>query len=280
MAAARRRQRQPRSGGTRCAKKSCRAHAWRSRPRLRPTRRDAARSCPSSKPRAPFGTYAASWSWLTELSPTRGCGWSARSRTVGRRHRDARARSAPACGRGHRCRGRAHARRTAAASRLTAWRGPSPRHHAMPGERASQPAPAAVTGQVSRATARSPVEVDSAHLEALGVRFEPVAVEVIAEPVRAVATVVPDESRISHVHTRVAGWVEQLDVNTTGERYAGQPLARIFSQELSRHRPSISGARGAGTRPRGDRAGERASTVLGMTRRRSTRSSRAGRSAW
>jgi multidrug efflux pump subunit AcrA (membrane-fusion protein) len=45
--------------------------------------------------------------------------------------------------------------------------------------------------------------------------------------------VVPDESRISHVHTRVAGWVEQLDVNTTGELVrAGQPLARIFSQEL------------------------------------------------
>ena len=43
----------------------------------------------------------------------------------------------------------------------------------------------------------------------------------------------PDESRISHVHTRVAGWVEQLDVNTTGEMVtAGQPLARIFSQEL------------------------------------------------
>jgi Cu(I)/Ag(I) efflux system membrane fusion protein len=35
------------------------------------------------------------------------------------------------------------------------------------------------------------------------------------------------------VHTRVAGWVEQLDVNTTGELVrAGQPLARIFSQEL------------------------------------------------
>jgi Cu(I)/Ag(I) efflux system membrane fusion protein len=35
------------------------------------------------------------------------------------------------------------------------------------------------------------------------------------------------------VHTRVAGWVEQLDVNTTGETVrAGQPLARVFSQEL------------------------------------------------
>jgi multidrug efflux pump subunit AcrA (membrane-fusion protein) len=48
-----------------------------------------------------------------------------------------------------------------------------------------------------------------------------------------VATVVPDESRISHVHTRVSGWIEHLDVNTTGETVrAGQPLAHIFSQEL------------------------------------------------
>jgi Cu(I)/Ag(I) efflux system membrane fusion protein len=44
---------------------------------------------------------------------------------------------------------------------------------------------------------------------------------------------VPDESRISHVHTRVAGWIEELHVNTTGELVqAGQPLARIFSLEL------------------------------------------------
>jgi Cu(I)/Ag(I) efflux system membrane fusion protein len=51
--------------------------------------------------------------------------------------------------------------------------------------------------------------------------------------VRAVATIVPDESRISMVHTRVAGWIEQLDVNTTGEEVrAGEPLAHIFSQEL------------------------------------------------
>ena len=57
--------------------------------------------------------------------------------------------------------------------------------------------------------------------------------ESLTQAVRAVATVVPDESRISHVHTRVSGWVEQLDVNTTGEMVrAGQPLARIFSQEL------------------------------------------------
>ena len=55
----------------------------------------------------------------------------------------------------------------------------------------------------------------------------------LTQETRAVATIVPDESRISHVHARVAGWIEQLDVNTTGELVtAGQPLGRIFSQEL------------------------------------------------
>ena len=80
---------------------------------------------------------------------------------------------------------------------------------------------------------RVPVAVDTSTMQQLGIRLEPVRQEAITQSVRAVATVIPDESRLSHVHTRVAGWVEQLDVNTTGEFVrAGQPLARIFSQEL------------------------------------------------
>lgn len=80
---------------------------------------------------------------------------------------------------------------------------------------------------------RVPVDVTPAMLQQLDVRTEVVRREALTQTLRAVAIVVPDESRISHVHTRVAGWVEQLDVNTTGELVtAGQPLARVFSQEL------------------------------------------------
>jgi Cu(I)/Ag(I) efflux system membrane fusion protein len=80
---------------------------------------------------------------------------------------------------------------------------------------------------------RVPVDVDAASVDEFGIRLEPVREETLAQPVRAVATVVPDESRISHAHTRVAGWVEELFVNTTGQSVrAGEPLARIFSQEL------------------------------------------------
>jgi Cu(I)/Ag(I) efflux system membrane fusion protein len=55
-----------------------------------------------------------------------------------------------------------------------------------------------------------PVEVTPAMLHALGVRIEEVRQETLTQTIQSVATVAPDESRISHAHTRVAGWVEQL----------------------------------------------------------------------
>jgi membrane fusion protein, copper/silver efflux system len=92
---------------------------------------------------------------------------------------------------------------------------------------------AAGTAGSDRSHGRVPVDVTADTVQALGIRLETVGRESLTQDVRAVVTVVPDESRISHVHTRVSGWVEQLDVNTTGEMVrAGQPLLHIFSQEL------------------------------------------------
>jgi biotin carboxyl carrier protein len=83
------------------------------------------------------------------------------------------------------------------------------------------------------ASTHSRVPVEAAVTQSLDIRLETVGRESLRETVRAVATVVPDESRISHIHTRVSGWIEHLDVNTTGEMVReGQPLAHIFSQEL------------------------------------------------
>ena len=89
------------------------------------------------------------------------------------------------------------------------------------------------TPDASSAHSRVPVGVSESTMRRLGIRLSTVALESLTQEVRAVATVVPDESRISHVHTRVSGWVEHLDVNTTGEMvHSGQPLAHISSQEL------------------------------------------------
>jgi multidrug efflux pump subunit AcrA (membrane-fusion protein) len=100
---------------------------------------------------------------------------------------------------------------------------------------AGQPADrsAAAAEPVSGTDTPSRVAVEATAAGSLDIRLETVGRESLTQTVRAVATVVPDESRISHVHTRVAGWIEHLDVNTTGETVrAGQPLAHIFSQEL------------------------------------------------
>jgi Cu(I)/Ag(I) efflux system membrane fusion protein len=112
------------------------------------------------------------------------------------------------------------------------------------------------------AAARAPIELPTEQLEALGVQFEPVEVRPLNNPVRAVATVVADESRIAHVHTRVAGWLEELYVNTTGQSVrAGQPLAAIFSQELySSQNEYLSALRRAASGP--------ASAVLDAARTR------------
>lgn len=92
---------------------------------------------------------------------------------------------------------------------------------------------AGIAATAGAAATHSRVPIEAAATQALDIRLETVGRESLAETVRAVATIVPDESRISHIHTRVAGWIEHLDVNTTGEMVReGQPLARIFSQEL------------------------------------------------
>lgn len=84
-----------------------------------------------------------------------------------------------------------------------------------------------------RAHGRAAVQLGERQARSIGIRIEPVRRESVSRPIRAVATVVPDEGRVAHVHTRVAGWIERLHVQTTGEHVrAGQPLAEIFSQDL------------------------------------------------
>jgi len=55
----------------------------------------------------------------------------------------------------------------------------------------------------------------------------------IKRTVRTVGIVVPDETRVRHIHTKVAGWIETLSTNFTGQDVeAGQPLLSIYSPAL------------------------------------------------
>ena len=129
----------------------------------------------------------------------------------------------------------------------------------------------AVSGQASGGdNIHSRVAVDTAAGESLDIRVLTVGRESLTQTVRAVATVVPDESRISHVHTRVAGWIEHLEVSTTGETVrAGQPLAHIFSQELLSSQTEYLAARrnaaASGIATAVIASGRTRLTVLGMT---------------
>ena len=80
---------------------------------------------------------------------------------------------------------------------------------------------------------RSQVDLSASQATSINLQVASVTRQDVSEQLRVVATVVPDESRISHIHTRVSGWVEKLYVGNTGEFVtAGQPIVDIFSQEL------------------------------------------------
>ena len=66
-----------------------------------------------------------------------------------------------------------------------------------------------------------------------GVQTAPAVRATAGRTIRTVGIVVPDETRVRHVQTKVEGWIERLYVNYTGQYVtAGQPLAAIYSPEL------------------------------------------------
>ncbi len=116
---------------------------------------------------------------------------------------------------------------------------------------------------------RHVVTLEESQIASIGLRTEPAVRETLSQPIRATATVVPDESRLSHVHTRVSGWIERLSVSTTGETVrAGQGIAGIFSQELlTSQNEYLTARRAAATGPRSlvAEAARARLGVLGMT---------------
>jgi Cu(I)/Ag(I) efflux system membrane fusion protein len=66
-----------------------------------------------------------------------------------------------------------------------------------------------------------------------GVRTALVERRRLVRVVRTVGRVEADETRVRHIHTKIAGWVEKAWVNFTGQLVEeGQPLVSIYSPEL------------------------------------------------
>jgi Cu(I)/Ag(I) efflux system membrane fusion protein len=77
------------------------------------------------------------------------------------------------------------------------------------------------------------IELSAERVQQMGIKTAPVEQRSVAPVLRAVGVISADESRVTRVHTRVAGYVEQLFVDRTfaGVR-EGQPLYSIYSPEL------------------------------------------------
>ena len=79
----------------------------------------------------------------------------------------------------------------------------------------------------------APVKLDAGGLALSGVQTAVAERQVFRRTTRVVGVVVPDESRVRHVHTKISGWIEKLSVSSMGQQVrAGQPLLSIYSPQV------------------------------------------------
>jgi len=77
------------------------------------------------------------------------------------------------------------------------------------------------------------IKIDSNVLQNIGVRTERVTRRNLERVIRSAGRVDYDERLVSHVHTKVQGWVEELYADYEGQMVKrGQPLLEIYSPEL------------------------------------------------
>ena len=96
-----------------------------------------------------------------------------------------------------------------------------------------QPARAEPLNPPGHSLNRADLVLDEQAAQAADLRSSKVERHEIEVPLRAAAVIVPDESRVTHIHSRITGWIERLYINTTGQAVrAGEPIASVFSQEI------------------------------------------------
>ena len=77
------------------------------------------------------------------------------------------------------------------------------------------------------------VSISAEARQRMGLTFGKVERRQLRKEIRTSARIVPDETRLFRVTTKVEGWVDQLFVNVTGQAVKkGQPLLSIYSPEL------------------------------------------------
>jgi RND family efflux transporter MFP subunit len=75
--------------------------------------------------------------------------------------------------------------------------------------------------------------IDPRRQQLIGVRSEPAAMQPLVKEIRAVGKVAYDETKVTHIHTKISGYIEQVFVDYVGKVVkAGDPLFTIYSPDL------------------------------------------------
>lgn len=117
--------------------------------------------------------------------------------------------------------------------------------HAAPAPAApSAPGSAPPPLEAGRDEPRAPVDVVPEQQTRIGLATAPVTRQSVRHAIRAVGSIVADERREAHVHTRVPGWIEDIAVSEVGAPVKrGQVLYRLYAPELVATQEEIVAAR-------------------------------------
>jgi RND family efflux transporter MFP subunit len=116
------------------------------------------------------------------------------------------------------------------------------------------------------------VTLDGRGVALSGVQTAAATVETTRRAVRTVGRIVPDETAVRHVHTKVGGWVEKLHVNFSGQHVRrGSPLLDLYAPDILATQEELLGALASAARTgaAGDTAlRESAAAIVEAARRR------------
>jgi Cu(I)/Ag(I) efflux system membrane fusion protein len=80
---------------------------------------------------------------------------------------------------------------------------------------------------------RAPLEIPAPQQEKMGLKISTAKKENIEHTIRTVGTVTADETKESHVHTKINGWIEHVYADYVGKPVKkGQPLFDLYSPDL------------------------------------------------
>lgn len=114
-----------------------------------------------------------------------------------------------------------------------------------------------------------PLRIDVERLQSIGVKFEESKIRPLDKVVRTVGRIETDEKYVAHVNVKVQGWIEDLYINTTGQKIKkGDLLFTLYSPDLVATQQEYLLAYKASQKYRESRINEEVQRTLGATHER------------